>query len=262
MRIEPLATTLAATLASILVATEPAHAGWHAVQTEEAADPEAKAPKQSLESDIYFEGSKMRVDQGRFGSVIYDFTAGRLTVLNHGQKTFMVRTLDEMAKARTAMDAQRKKQMANLPPEVQKQLEAKLEGAESGKTSKPTPTGKTDKVGKFSCAIYTWSSERGTGEMCVAKDVGVNLKPFVAMTEKFSKRLEEAVGASESDNSLVEIARLGFPVRSMRKVTFGKRTMQTTTTLVRIEAMRVAADKFEVPVGYSKSAFPTGPGIR
>jgi hypothetical protein len=217
MRITQLVAGTAASLA--LLTPLVASAGWHAVQEERAIGDGPDIPKEPLKSDIYFEDGRLRIDQGPYQTMIYDFAEGRMTMISHPDKQFISQSLDDMKAMKAKLDEARAAQMASLHDDVRKELDEKIKTMEKEKAeaNKPKATGKKDKVGKFACDVYAWKSEQGVGEMCVSKKPGVDLSGFVKATEDFSKRLAAITGeGAGAPGGLVEMARLGFPVRTRR----------------------------------------------
>jgi len=246
--------------AALLASATTAEAGWHARSIENAIADGQKQPAQT--SDIYFQNGKMRIDQGTRSSVIYDLGVGRMTMMSHAEKAYVTQTLAQMKKMREQMEAAAKTQMAGLPADVRAELEAKMEKMEAAKAdaNKPKPTGETTKVKGRLCSVYKWKAEGNEGELCLAKSPGVDLGSFVAATQAFSKKLADATGGkSGQGDALLEMAKMGFPVRTKRKLSFNGRLLEVVSELESMKALDVPASAFEVPKDYQLQQMPTAP---
>lgn len=245
-------------LATLCATASPAGAGWHARTIERAVGKDA--PKESHASDIYFQSGKMRIDQGGLTSMIYDFSGGHMTMMSHRDKAYVSQSLADMKAMRLKMEAEASKQMASLPADARAELEAKMKKMEAARSDaeKPKPTGETTKVGGKLCAVYRWKAEGNEGEMCLAKDPGVDLAEFIKATEVFSKKLSDATGGkSGQGDALLEMAKVGFPVRTRRKLSFNGRQLEVLSELESMKVMNVPADRFAVPKEYTKQQMPT-----
>lgn len=248
---------------ALLTFSAPAHAGWYARQIDQSPGQETKPDA----AEIFYEGGKIRIDQGKNTSVIYDLGSGEMIMINHADKSYMKQTLEELAAMRDKMVKQLRSQLDQMPPNVRAQIEPKLEQMEKGSNEdvKPIATGKKDKVGKYSCDVHRWKSAQGEGEVCLAKDVGVNLDEFATYAKKLSDRMTKLkLGGGQGAGSLamLEMARSGFPVRTKSTMQLGPgQTVESVSVVEEIKPMKVEKSKFELPAGYTKKDMPEGPGM-
>ena len=249
-------------LSTFLLAPAAASAGWYARQTERATP--AGGTAQEMRSEIYYENGKMRVDQGERSTIIYDLRAGRFTMLSHPDKVYLSQSVEEMMVMREQILVQAKAQLAKLPPEARPAAEAQLKQIEGRQTeaARPKPTGKSAKHGSFACEIYTWTGEEDDGEVCLSQKTGVDLADFTRDTTALSEKLVRLGGGKAAGLAMLETARFGFPVYTKRTLKMSGRDVATESQLLEIKAMKVPADRFDVPKGYSLKTIPNGPGMR
>jgi hypothetical protein len=255
-------------LLSLILAPATASAaggGWYARQVD-------KSPGEGRGgqgAEIFYQGGKIRIDQGQDTTVIYDMRSGLMTVLTHREKSYLQQTLEDLAKMRDGMMKQLKAQLPQMPPAVRAQLEPKLKQMEAGvlDENKPKATGKKSKVGTYGCEIYSWSSEGNSGEFCLTRELDAHLKEFAKDTEVLAKKLAELkLGGAQGPGgfTMLEMARSGFPVRTHTKLTFNNQTIESISEVEEFKPMAIAADKFAIPAGYTKKAMPNpqlGPGL-
>ncbi len=228
--------------------------GWRAKQREQVS---AQGNKPVV-TEISYRDGKLRIDQGQISS-LFDLRSGRLTVLNHQEKSFITDTFEELAKVRDTLITNTRRQLPTLPPELKKDLEAKLKEYERRDLGLPKATGKKLTVGAFSCEEYRAQSTGNDTTLCVAKDVGVNLADFAKHGTAVAARLHKLrMGGSEGPGgaALFEVAKYGFPVKSSSKVTLSGQVFTTETELLEITASEVAPSEFEVPKGYQAKKLP------
>ncbi|MFO0729260.1 MAG: DUF4412 domain-containing protein [Myxococcota bacterium] len=241
---------------SLAVLSSPAAAeGWHATEREKSSA-QNNVP---VTLELYYQAGKLRIDQGPDMSSIFDLGTGRLTVLNHKQKSFVTDTFEELAKIRDAMIANTKKQLASFPPELRKDLETKIKALDRKSVELPAPTGKKSTVGPYSCQEYRTTSAITETTICVVQDVGVPMADFNRRAKAMTDRLHKLkMGGAEGPGgvALFEAARFGFPVRSLSRVTVGGQRFDTETELVAIKAEDIPPERFEVPKNYTVSRPP------
>ena len=227
--------------------------GWHAKQSH-------ASQSRSTTADIYYGHHRLRVEtEGEDTVMIIDLTTGDLTLLNTGKKVVAQASLQELVKMRDQMKEQMKAAMASMP-EDRRQMAEKLikEQEEANKRPlKVTKGDKTDKVAGIACTYFSWTGAEGSGESCLANKLSVDMSGFRKDAKALAKRLEET-GAGTSAATSVELLQLadhGFPVKSVRRMSMGPASFETTATLVSIEASDLPKSKFEGPADYKKTTF-------
>jgi hypothetical protein len=240
-------------LALHLLSPRAADAGWYARQVDKSSQEAA---------EIYYEGGKVRIDQGKNTSVIYNLSIGEIVMINHLDKSYIKQTLEELAEVRNKMIVNLRQQLSQFPAEKRAELSAKIDQMEKGATEdvKPVATGNKDKVGKFSCEVYRWKGNEAEGEVCIAKDVGVSLADFAAHAQKLSEKMKALKLANPQGGgslAMLDMAKTGFPVRTKSKVTLGPdQTIESSFEVDEIRAMSVPTDKLSIPKGYAVKQMP------
>ena len=180
-------------------------------------------------------GEKIRTDMeaGPAGAIssIVDITSGDSLTLMHAQKMAM-----KTSGAQT-------KQMVEA---IKKQLGAAADG--KSPASKPTDTGKSEKVGNYNAEIYTWTNPTGTYTFWVAKDF-----PNYAKIKDQLDKLNKAAAAGMGQGMAPDYGALpGMAVKTMIEMSGQK----VTTTIVSVKEEPVDAALFDAPKDYQQMAQP------
>jgi len=195
---------------------------------------------------------------------LYDAASGSFTQLDHSGKAFMVMDDDAMdavegqiSDAMKEMEAQ----LAGMPPEQREAMMQMVPGMadlmDRKKEAKGVDidfTGKSDKVGGYSCKIAQITTASGlTSQACIAKPsaLGVSNDDFAAMgamldtMQNFAKRFGQ-------DAELPSAKQLkGIPVRMTGAD--GEVTILTSVSNDKLDSAM-----FEVPAGYTKRSMMDG----
>lgn len=230
-----------------------AEAGWHAKQIDRSG-----ADKPPQESHLFCEAEQLRVDQPDKNSVIIHLGSGTFTMLDHAKKAYFSITLEEMLGMRDRMMQQMKAQLKDMPPEVQKQMEAQMKAVEGTSSAEAQiqlkATGKKETVHGYSCEVYQWTAPDGVGEACIAHKLSVDMKPFIAATAKLGDKLAKLTGGKQGPAAfaMLTMAKQGFPIRTKRSSQVGGNTVEITSEITSIEAMKIDGAKFQVPKDYAR----------
>lgn len=233
-----------------------ASAGWHARQIMRG---DAAGPSAGAKSDLYYQDGQLRIDEGTRSTVILRLRTGRLVMIDHERKAYVDDSVEERMAQRDQMIAALKARRAELPPEAQKRFDEEMARLEKGpEAPAPKPTGKKDKVAKWTCDIVTLSGENMEGEICLAKDLGVKLDDFAKDARTFGQMMDKLGAKAPGVNLLLDVAERGFPVRMKQKLRVSKDGpwIEGTSEMELFEAMDVPASKFAIPEGYSKHTMP------
>lgn len=223
------------------------------------------------QSTIYVEGSRMRMEHGGEGGVVWLFDAEKkqLTILDPKAKTYSEANEADMkaagARFKAQMDAARRQMesaMAKMPPAQRAQMEAMM--AKRGQTSKtpppePTsfePTGAKSTVAGFACDGYREVRGGQTrAEGCyipwgpaVSRE---DLKPLRAMSEFMSDMIPPGMDAGRATIADQFGKAPGFPALRAAVDASGKKSDEER--LVSLTRGAVPADKFAVPAGFKES---------
>jgi hypothetical protein len=186
---------------------------------------------QSGNMTIKVKDGKARADIAQQVSTITDGSTGETITLMHAQKSYM------------RMSAERSKALLQ-------QLQ-KLQGAQPGAGATPpklTPTGRKEKVDKYDCEVFTWSTGPANVTYWIAKDFP-NYAQVNAALEKTQNAGLNAVAKGMLPNS-ADFP--GMPVKTEMTVNGQK----VTTTIVSVTEEPVDAVAFEVPKDYKEMAMP------
>lgn len=214
---------LLTTLTIIFAAAFSAHADWVIVQN-------SNTEGQTKEITLKIKGDLARVDMG--GAMSALLGADGITMLMHQQKMMM------------RMDKERLKKTMEMA--------AKLGVVRNGKAAtKPTATGRKEKVGEWEAEIYTWEGDGGKGTFWVAKDF-----PKAAEINAVSDKMSKVMGSPMSSMAPRAVDFPGMVVKS--EMTMMGRTI--VTTLVSATEQEVDAKEFTAPEGYHEMQMPMLPG--
>lgn len=237
---------------SLLFGAVEAQAGWHAVQKHTQPGKET-----SQTSDMYYDDHRLRIDSPDTSMVI-NLQTGALTVIDAERKQYAEITLEELLGLRDKTIAQMRSQLDALPPEIKAQIEKQIEAQEkaSKEDLKLTKTGKSETVAGHGCDVYTWSTAEGDGEACIAKKLPVDMKDFQKDALALRSRLQaKGSGTQAASLAILQLASHGFPVRTRQSMQMGQQKVVSETELVKIQSMKVPADKLKAPAGYQKRDF-------
>lgn len=248
---------------------------------------ERKQKGETTNVTLTVEGARLRIDgmrqqRGGASALIFDGEAKKLMAITTDDKTYMelteadVQALGgQMATMRAAMEAQ----LAGMPPEQRKQVEAMMAargggmpGAGAGPAKKRAErtyksVGQKKTVRGFPCEMYKVLVDgKAIEESCFAdwSRAGVGPEDFKGLEKlkEFVSSLTSQFGGTVQDDSFVDFTRApGFPVARAGLGENG--SVEWTEELVSAKRQSVPADKFSVPPGYTKKAMgppPRRPG--
>lgn len=236
------------------------------------------SPAEVSTVSIFSEGDAMRMDTagtmpGDATSVIFDTTAKVMTTIDHNEREYFV--IDEAAVQGIAgqmSDVMQQMQDAlkDLPPEQRAMAEQMMkqrmgsmgQSAPAEKRTQVQKTGETATVNGYRCEVYALlESGRKVRDMCVTDwsnvDGGRQFQENVKNMSAFFKDLRSAyeesgfnLGSSGDAMSFMDDID-GFPARVRE---YEGETIVEETTLVSSESEALAAERFQVPDGYSRQS--------
>lgn len=202
------------------------------------------------------------------GVIVYEMDAGgtTLTMENHvkgkllrqeieGQMGSMISLVDTETMDMTMIMPAQKMYMKVNTGQMMQQMQA-MQQQHSAVQPEPADlvaTGRTETVAGHTCEHYTWSSESGEMDMCIA--TGLGFMPFA------SPPSANGMGAGAGMNAFADAEKWrarfsdGF-VPLLMTVTDGGNTMTMRAT--RVEPGSVDASLFDVPEGYTEMRMPGG----
>jgi Domain of unknown function (DUF4412) len=210
------------------------------------------------------------------GATVYDATTGILRIDDHAGRSYMEMTPDSMAALQGQaasgpdMQAMLREQLAGLPDDQRRQIEAML--ARQQPTMPATPkrityrkTGPAAKVGNWTCDRYERLADGvKTAELCLAplgtlQIPAADFELLQAMSRRMARQAAHGPGSAgamaELDfDALTKAAgQASFPVKT---VEFQHSRASVTSTVTSVERRDLPASLFAVPAGYAKESLP------
>lgn len=199
-------------------------------------------------------GHQLRMDAGKI-SMLIDADGGKMIVLMHDKKTYM--DMAKVAEMAGAAMAQANAAIANLPPEQRAMVEQRMHGAMGAAGAKVdvqvTPTGASDRVGQWSCQVYSTSvNGRHVEDSCLADSAaaGISAADRATVHKAFDqlRTMSEKMSAGLFKSPLNRLPEGKFPV----KITHYGDNGTQTVTLTGISDGGVGASEFAIPAGYTE----------
>ena len=188
-----------------------------------------ESPLQSGNMTIKVKDAKARADIAAQISTITDGATGDTITLMHAQKSFM------------RMSAERSKALIA-------QMQKLQGGGQPATPAKLTATGRKEKVDKYDCEVFTWSTGPANVTYWIARDFP-NFAQVNAALEKTQNAGVSAVGKGMLP-SAADFP--GMPVKTEMTVNGQK----VTTTIVSVAEENVDPAAFDVPKDYKEMAMP------
>jgi len=230
-----------------------------------------------MQQTIDLAGDKVRMTSPQ-NQMIFRGDQNKVWIVRPVDKAYVELTPEGMSQMKAEMDqrmAQLQQQMASMPPDRRKQMEAMMASRGMGPSASSAPpqityekAGEPGKIGGFTCTPFHVTMAGGPpSDFCIASlsDLGLtrdDLKPFIGFG-KFMSQMG-GVGAQRSpmaqldfDDIKKQVGFDGFPVRTTFKAPDGQHTVQTT--LKSIQHQDPPAGTFDLPAGYTRE--DTGPGM-
>ncbi len=201
-------------------------------------------PEQVSGQTLYWTDTLGIIDQGQT-YVIIDPGAETATTVNTADKTYVVRTFDDLRR----QVARKKEQAQSIPEEVRKKL----------KLDQPAvlkPTGKTEKIAGHEAREYQITEVSGMGSVWFAEDLA---------TPSVSKQAQEMLGpmggASDPGRpvGMAIVQTKGTPLRITSTIQIGPQKIQSVSEITEIAEKSPPAQLTKVPAGYSKKEPPPMP---
>ncbi len=230
-----------------------AQAGWSVTQ-------EHTSKSGSRVTELSYDHHMLRVDapKSRDPSIVIDLKTGDFTMIDHEQKRYAKASLQELMAMRDQIKEQMKEQMKKMPPQMQAQIQKMIDEQEAAakKDLVVVNTKKTDKVMGHSCTYYTWKAPDGAGKACITSKAKIDTKQFrkdaIALGEKLKK---EGAGPGATSVELLQLAKHGFPLKTIRTMEMGPQKVETTATVTKMSTKKHPKTLFAAPVKYKKIPF-------
>jgi hypothetical protein len=222
----------------------------------------------------YVTSDRVRVVQADGREFMADLKNGDITMMDGKKKQYFVITRQDMndLKARIEQQAsspemqRAQEQMKNLPPEVQKRMQAAMGGIMSSVVVQKTGTSR--KIAGYSCENWTVSlGQLSKTEQCMSTELPLPAQAWDTYRD-FTNSMMSAMGAmgpmgkgvSEMREKMKDMK--GFPMAVTTTTTIMGRPTTTTTEVVDVKRGPVPASAWQVPAGYTKIDNPMTKGGR
>jgi hypothetical protein len=215
----------------------------------------------------YVSGDHIRFGTGE-ADVIADLKSGDMTMIDNKKRQYFVITrkdLDQMqARMKDAMNSPEMKraqeQMKNLPPDVQKKMQAAMGGLSASVTVQKM--GSTRKIAGYNCESWTVSygtmvknEECLTTELPLPAQVWTSYQDFAARMRGMSAAMGPmSKGIGEIQEKTKEMK--GFPLARTTSSSFMGRASTSTFEVTEVKKGAVPASAWQVPAGYAKIDSP------
>jgi hypothetical protein len=222
----------------------------------------------------YLTSDHVRVIQGEGREMIADLKTGDVTMVDVRKKQYFVVTRQDMdqLKARIQQQAnspemqRAQDQMKNLPPEVQKKMQAAMGGLVSSVIVQKT--GATRKIAGYTCENWTVAlGQMSKTEQCLSTELPLpaqawdTYRDFAnSMLSMMSAMGPLAKGFSEMREKMKDMK--GYPLAVTTTTTMMGRPTTIITEVVEIKRGPVPVSAWQVPAGYTKVDNPMMKGGR
>lgn len=212
----------------------------------------------------YVTSDRVRVVQADGREFMADLKSGDITMMDGKKKQYFVITRQDMDDLKARIQQQTnspemqkaQEQMKNLPPEMQKRMQAAMGGLISAVTVQKTGTGR--KIAGYSCENWTVSlGQFSKTEQCMSTELPLPAQAWDSYRD-FSTSMMSMMGAmgpmAKSISDLREKMKdlKGFPLAVTTTTTMMGRQNTTTTEVVEVKRGAVPASAWQVPAGYTK----------
>jgi uncharacterized protein DUF4412 len=217
----------------------------------------------------YLTTDRARISQAETGQdMMIDVKSGQMTVIDGRRKEYYVITRQDVeqmkAKLQQTMNSpemlKAQEQMKNLPPDVQKRMQAAMGGMAASFDVKKT--GATRTVAGYPCEEWaiTFGTISKTTE-CVSTAVPIPLQTWDAYRD-FSENMRAMMssmgpmgkGMGDMQSKMKDVK--GLPLWVNHSSSMMGRSTSTTTEVTQIKKGAIPASAWEIPAGYKKVDSP------
>jgi hypothetical protein len=222
----------------------------------------------------YVTTDHVRVVQADGREFMADLKSGDMTMVDGKRKQYSVITRQdlEQLKARIQQQAnspemqKAQEQMKNLPPEVQKKMQAAMGGFMSSITVQKTGT--TRKVAGYTCENWTVAfGQLSRTEQCMSTELPLPTQAWDSYRDFTSSMMGMmgamapiAKGLSEMREKMKDMK--GFPLAITTTTSVMGKQSTTTTEVTEVKRGPIPASAWQIPPGYTKVDNPLVKGGR
>jgi len=213
----------------------------------------------------YLGTEHLRMAQPTGMDVMLDYKTGQITMIDNKKKQYSVVTKEDMqalqARLQDAMNSPEMKkaqeQMKNLPPEVQKKMEAMMGGGAASVDVQKTGTSR--KIAGYNCDNWTMTmGSISRTEQCLTTELQFPAEAWNTYRD-FAQSMLQSLGsmAGPMAKGMGQIAEKmkemkGFPLASATVVSVMGHSTTTTSEVTDIKKGPIPASAWEIPAGYTK----------
>jgi hypothetical protein len=212
----------------------------------------------------YLSSDHARMVQPDGQEAILDLKTGQMTIVDGRKKEYFVVTRQDMDQLKARLQQQMnspemqraQEQMKNLPPDLQKRMQAAMGAV--GASLEVKKTGTTRKVAGYTCEnwVVTIGALSKT-EQCLTSDLPIPVQAWDAYRE-FAESMKSmtagmgAMGKGIADMQAKMKEMRGYPMAVTTSTNMMGRTMNLSTEVVEVKKGPIPASAWDVPAGYRK----------
>jgi hypothetical protein len=210
---------------------------------------EVKGDSDHALTRIEVSGDRMRMDSGNV-SMLVDAASGNILMLMRDKQQYM--DMGKMAQSMNAM-------LASVPPQMREMMKERMAAhGHGGVAVTYAPTGQTESVAGYSCAVYSVSvGTDHSGDTCLADiaSAGIDAADQATMRKVFDdlRAMAQTASAGMASSSLNQMPVGKFPVL-MTSYDAGK--VVAVTQIKDVSHGAIAGADFAIPAGYSEMQMP------
>ena len=218
----------------------------------------------------YVTADKVRMVQADGREFMADLKSGDITMVDGKKKQYSVITRQDLEQLKARMQQQMnspemqkaQEQMKNLPPEVQKKMQAAMGGFMSSITVQKTGT--TRKVAGYTCENWTVAiGQLSRTEQCMSTELPLPMQAWDSYRD-FANSMMGMMGAmgpmakglSEMREKMKDMK--GFPMAVTTTTSVMGRQSTSTTEVTDVKRGPIPASAWQIPAGYTKVDNPLG----
>jgi hypothetical protein len=221
----------------------------------------------------YLSADHARMVQPDGQEMILDLKTGQMTVLDGRKKQYFVITRQDMDQVRARLQQQMnspemqraQEQMKNLPPDIQKRMQAAMGGIASSVEVRKTGTSR--KIAGYNCENWTVTmGQFSKTEECLTSDLPLPVQAWdmyrdfaESMRSMMSAMGPMAKGMTQLQEKMKDLR--GYPLVVTTRVTLMGRPMITTSEVVEVKKGPIPASAWAIPAGYAKVENPMAKAV-
>jgi len=221
----------------------------------------------------YVSADRVRVVQADGREFMADMKSGDITMMDGRKKQYSVITRQDLEAFKARMQQQMnspemqkaQEQMKNLPPDIQKRMQAAMGGLVNALIVQKTGT--TRKVAGYTCENFSVSfGQFSRSEQCMSTELPLPDQAWESYRE-FANSMMGMMGAmgpmgkgvADLREKMKELK--GFPLSVTTTTTLMGREIKSTSEVVEVKRGPVPASAWQLPAGYTKVDSPLMKGV-